>query len=278
MTLQTRINDLVVYHWTTRNLKPTILWLHGYTMDGSIWEDIWRELPEFAHVAPDLPGHGRSRRFSENESLSSIARSVEEIAREFDARHIVSISFGGTVGLQLGIQVKGFFKSLTVCSAGIGGGPVDLESQACNRELNQMYNDRGIGAWLTARWLQSPPEIFSGLRLRPPIFEKIAEVIRQHCWQELADGTMNRISSSQQSKNQLKNITLPTLVLVGEQDMDSFKRAAEIIRRSIPSASRKYLPGVGHLGLLEDPGAKAQVLRDFISSVEAMTPNEHPDS
>ena len=266
---QVYVDDIAVHELDTGTGKPIVLWLHGYTMDGSIWEEAWGELPEFAHVAPDLPGHGVSRQFTESESLSSISASVEKVAREFNARHVVSISFGGTVGLQLGIDVKDFFQTLIVCSPGIAGGPVDLESQACNRELAQMYAQNGAGPWMASRWLQSPPEIFSGLRVRPRMFDKATDIINRHSWHELENGVMSRISQSKQSKAELGNINIPTLVLVGENDMESFKRTAEIIRRSVPNANRQYLPGVGHLGLLESPESQARVIREFISNVTA---------
>ena len=101
------------------------------------------------------------------------------------------------------------------------------------------------------------------------MFDKATDIINRHSWHELENGVMSRISQSKQSKAELGNISIPTLVLVGENDMESFKRTAEIIRRSVPNANRQYLPGVGHLGLLESPESQARVIREFISNVTA---------
>src|SRR4029077_8416311 len=39
---------------------PTVLWIHGYTLDSSLWADLWQRLPGYRHIGVDLPGHGSS--------------------------------------------------------------------------------------------------------------------------------------------------------------------------------------------------------------------------
>ena len=60
--------------------RRRILWLHGYTLDGSIWETLLSGLPEMDHLAPDLPGHGKSRPFCIDDTLDALAQSVLELA------------------------------------------------------------------------------------------------------------------------------------------------------------------------------------------------------
>ena len=37
-----------------------VLWVHGYTMDSSLWQPLWDELPGWHHFGIDLPFHGTS--------------------------------------------------------------------------------------------------------------------------------------------------------------------------------------------------------------------------
>ena len=78
-------------------VKGRILWIHGYTLDGSIWAEIWERMPEFNHFAPDLPGHGKSRRIAGNDALRDLTDSIIQLANEREVTHLVGISFGGMI-------------------------------------------------------------------------------------------------------------------------------------------------------------------------------------
>ena len=39
---------------------PKVIWLHGYTLNSSVWLPLWRRLPGWTHIGIDLPGHGAS--------------------------------------------------------------------------------------------------------------------------------------------------------------------------------------------------------------------------
>ncbi len=50
--------------WRLRETNPdaaeAVLFLHGFTLDGTYWEETAGKLARRRCVAPDLPGHGRS--------------------------------------------------------------------------------------------------------------------------------------------------------------------------------------------------------------------------
>ncbi|RYD74897.1 MAG: alpha/beta fold hydrolase [Verrucomicrobiaceae bacterium] len=101
---------------------PVWLWVHGYTLDGSVWQKLWDHLPQVTHVAVDLPGHGRSAPLGVNVSTSSFASAVLHTAAECGATVLAGLSFGGTVALQAAIQEIGtgyLALILGLCLAGI---------------------------------------------------------------------------------------------------------------------------------------------------------------
>jgi pimeloyl-ACP methyl ester carboxylesterase len=77
--------------------------------------------------------------------------------------------------------------------------------------------------------------------------------VGRHGFWELRDKTAIRFLAHRQTRNQLRGIGVPTLVLVGDKDLDAFKRSAEWIRRSIPRCRRVDVEGAGHFCLLEAP-------------------------
>src|SRR5262245_54097544 len=155
----------------------TVLWIHGYTLDSSIWEDLWHRLPNWRHVGLDLPGHGGSAPLQEGEDLPEIANRIGRLAVEQKARHLVGLSFGGMVALQAALQFPTFFVSMVLNSPGLGGGPQDTDAQICYVELATLYRERGYGPWLAERWLRSPPDIFTGAADHPALWTSLREVV-----------------------------------------------------------------------------------------------------
>jgi len=238
-----------------------VLWIHGYTLDSSVWRELWSLMPHWYHIGVDLPGHGVSGPMISGEDLAGLARRIGQLAFAHQVDHLVGLSFGGTVALQVALLWPGLFRSLVLGAPGLGGGPQDPAAQVRNLELIRLYRMRGAGSWMTELWMQSPPDIFTGAARHPRLWEQLQEVLDRHSWLELRDPTiMNKLSNYRQREEDLRHIQVPTLLLIGEHDMPAFKRSAELIRRSIPMCERIYVPEVGHLCLLEAPAHISSLL------------------
>ena len=63
---------------------------------------------------------------------------------------------------------------------------------------------------------------------------------------------------------ELKKITVPTLVLVGELDILKTRKYAEIITHEIPGAELVVIPHGGHAICMEKPGEFNDVVLGFV--------------
>lgn len=243
---------------------PLILWIHGYTLDGSIWEPIWDCLPSFEHVAIDLPGHGAALRAPGQGMLAASIATIIVAARDTGARRLAAMSFGGAVALEVLTRQPELFDAALLAAPGVLGGPVDPISADRHLELLALARQRGLGPWLADRWLQSPPDIFTGLRARPERFAPIANVVRRHRFEELIDHASEDLARpGPQLEGFSKDLRLT--LLLGENDMPAFKRCAELIRRAKPGARRVWLSDVGHQPLLEAPQESSEVVLAALS-------------
>ena len=154
------------------------------------------------------------------------------------------------------------FQSVSLAGATFGGASVDPESQRCNQDLKELYRERGLGPWLRARWMATPPDIFRGARQHPELFARLEAVVARHRFSELRSGALRAITEQPQSRRAMSSIRSALLLLVGEHEMSTFKRHAELIRRAVPGAERSHIPDAGHLCLLERPEACAESLRE----------------
>ena len=80
-------------------------------------------------------------------------------------------------------------------------------------------------------------------------------------------GALMGMAERQDRTAQLKEITIPALVVAGEQDhiipVDTARRAAD----TIPGGRFEILPRTGHMPMLEAPDLLSGVLQTFIKSI-----------
>ena len=65
----------------------------------------------------------------------------------------------------------------------------------------------------------------------------------------------------------LKHINLPTLIVIGEEDVLSTAGDGELMRQNIPGSRLKMIPKAGHYAPWERPEAVAPLLRQFLDFV-----------
>lgn len=230
-----------------------VLWIHGYTIDSSVWADLWGRLPEWYHLGIDLPGHGASAPLANYPTLPILGQTIGRLALEQGVRHVVGLSFGSLIALQVAIEFPTAFASLTLGAPALGAGPQDPLAGRRYREMLELYRQRGPGPHMTELWMRWPPDIFKGAAGHPALWQQLQQLVDRHSWVELKDTVMRGFAAHPQTPAALRQITAATLILVGDEEMAAFKYSAELIRRDVPAAEVVYLPHTGHLCMLEMP-------------------------
>lgn len=251
--------------YATTGEGPAVLWLHGYTMDSSLWAELWSELPGFRHIGIDLPGHGDSPPSAPGTTLPQLAASVADVARAENAHCVVALSFGSLVALQLAIDEPDLVTHLALGAATIGGTPATADIRLRYAELATLHRITGLGEALTDRWMTSPPDIFRGTEDHPELRAHIRSVILRHRWTELTDGSFRAINAHRHDATALAKISADTLVLLGSEDMPAYQTNTATLCRTLPRCRAASMPGAGHLCLLEQPAVAARLLAEHLS-------------
>jgi pimeloyl-ACP methyl ester carboxylesterase len=260
----------------TRGDGPSVLWIHGYTMDSSVWEPLWELLPGWRHVGVDLPGHGRSEPLVPGTSLPALAAELAGVARAESATLVVAESIGSMIALQLAVDHPLDVHGLIVGSPTIAGAPAEAGTAGRYRVLAGLARMGADGERLADVWMASPPDIFRGTEQHPELRARLRAIVARHSWRELRDGAMYGLSRHVHTVADLGGIRARTLVVVGGQDMPTFRASAELLRGSVPRCRRVTVPGAGHLCMIERPAAVAPVI-DAHLRLAAMEV-EHADS
>ena len=239
---------------------PAVLWIHGYTMDSSIWAPLWERLPGWRHIGVDLPGHGQSPPLAPGLTLAGLADQVAEVCAATGARRVVGLSLGSCVALQLAADHPDLVGRLIVGAPTIAGAPSEPGTAERHRELKALRRLAPViskripaGELLADLWMQSPPDIFRGTEAHPELRSRLREVIVGHRWEELATGALGSIAAAVHTDHDLRRITASTLVFVGDEDMPTFIANAGRLGRVLPDCRVAPVRAAGHLCLLERP-------------------------
>lgn len=232
---------------------PPVLWLHGYTMNSSIWSDLWSRLPGWTHVGVDLPGHGRSSDIVAGTTLPAAAATIADVARSFGAERMVALSFGTILGLQVALDHPDVCRRLVLSAPALAGGAT--EPGADTRYIN-VIRLAAAGASRTEivdDWMSAPPDIFTGTLTKPVLRFQLRSVIMRHSWAELRTGSMRTMLEHRHTDADLAGLSVELLVLVGGHDMPVTREVASRMERLVPGASSVVIPDAGHLAPLECP-------------------------
>jgi pimeloyl-ACP methyl ester carboxylesterase len=196
-------------------------------------------------------------------TLTDLGRVLADAASAHDIRHVVGLSFGTIVALELVMSRPQAFTTLTLGAPALAGGPVDHAVGARFKELMDLYKLRGAGPWMTELWMRCPPITFAyasdSLRAR------LVSVIDRHAWSELARPGTGILSMTRQTQDlhRLLHSTAKQLYIIGEHELPAFRRTAEILLKIRPDARFAELPGAGHLCLLQSPQETAALLTEL---------------
>jgi pimeloyl-ACP methyl ester carboxylesterase len=237
---------------------PAVLWLHGYTLDSSLWTDLWELLPGYRHIGVDLPGHGSSHPVPAGLTLPGLALELARLARAEDARRVVALSFGTIAALQLAIDAPDVVQRLVVGAPGIGGQYADGVAGRY-QQLAQLRRFTGPGQLMTDLWMSSPPDLFRGTEAHPVLRRRVRDVVMRHDWAELVNGRFRVLAGHAQAES-LGRITADTLVILGDEDMPAYHENTRLLCREVPSCRSHPVPAAGHRVLLERPAEVAAVI------------------
>ena len=116
------VTDLLHVHRYGPTRPPQILAVHGLTGHGRRWQTLaTRHLPEFAIIAPDLIGHGRSSwaaPWNIDANVGALAALLEADAD--DPVVVVGHSFGGAVALNLAAARPDLVAALVLLDPAVG--------------------------------------------------------------------------------------------------------------------------------------------------------------
>lgn len=246
---------------------PPILFSHGLLWDTRLFAPQVAVLKgRYRCIAYDHRGQGRSAVGTmpsiDMDTLTDDAIALID-ALDLGAVHFCGLSMGGFIGMRLAARHPGRLRSLVLCET--SADPEPVENVRKYRALN--FVARTVGLWAVAGSVM--PIMFG----RTPLGDA-ARKDEVAGWRRILRGNrraiwraVNGVIERRGVYDELGRIDVPTLVVVGEEDVATVPAKAERIAAAIPGATLVRIPYAGHSATVEQPAAVTAELERFLDGL-----------
>lgn len=235
------------YELSGKGGAPILTLSHSLGTSLSMWDSQMQVLEDHYQVLRyDTRGHGASDAPPGAYTLDMLGEDVLGMldALGIEKVYFVGLSMGGMIGQYLALNYSDRLEKLVLCDT---AAILPQEAQPIWQERIDLAREKGMEAlvdgtlerWFTPSFLkQNPPEV---------------ERIRQQFLSTPADGYMGCSEAIRRLNylERLREIKMPTLIIVGEEDPGTPVAAAEAMHQAIAGSRLVILPSAAHLSNVE---------------------------
>lgn len=249
-------------HYLDQGTGAPVLLIHGHTLDRRVWNGVADRLVEAGRrvIRPDLRGHGLSSRpesgFHWIHHAADMAAVLDEV--EVDRLTIVGFSLGGGVALEMALAMDRRLDGLVLLSPVMPDRPFEPEFMDNLREVARAVRSEGVRSAMLGPWAASP--LFAASMRKPEVVAALEEIVRDFPGADYLATARDRVERDWKLPDRLAEITAPTRVAVGSEEMAGFRAFADEAAAGIPGATLEVLEGCGHLLPLEAPQRVAEII------------------
>lgn len=259
------LNGIAIHYQTigAPKGKPTLVFANSLGTDFRIWRDVIVRLAgDYAILTYDKRGHGLSDIGDTPYEMDDHVSDLEALLDHLEVRDaiICGLSVGGVIAQGLYARRKDLVRALILCDTA----PKIGDTESWNARIRTV-EESGIAAladgilerWFTPEFRRADNAEFIGYRnmlTRSPAagYAGTCAALRDCDYTE-----------------QARQIGVPTLCVVGEEDGSTPPDMVLDMAKRIPAARYEVIEGAGHIPCVEQPDALVAVMRAFISGLDA---------
>jgi YbgC/YbaW family acyl-CoA thioester hydrolase len=248
-----------------RGEGPAVLFVHGYPFDRSIWRDQIDSLDGYRRIAPDLRGMGQSDAPDLGYGMGIYAADLAALLDALGVSEVVlcGLSMGGYVIFEFLRRWRDRVRGLILMDTRAEGD--STEGRRARDVAAATARESGAGAVGEA---MLPKVLASGSEERAPeVVERVRRIMAATPVAGMV-GALAAMRDRHDSTGLLPTLAgLPTLIVVGEEDVLTPPDAARRMATLIPGARLVVIPGAGHVPPLERPSETTAEIREFLRVV-----------
>jgi len=245
---------------------PALALVHEGICDSRMWDGQWESYARrFRVLRGDLRGFGRTPleagRYSNARDLIEALElhGLERVA-------LVGVSLGGRVVLEVGLARPDLVRALVLVAPGLPGHDWSKETVAGWAEEEAALESGDLDAAVEVNlrmWVDGPrrgPD-----EVDPEVRARVGEMQRRALELQVpvGDGAEEELLVPDLAER-LGEIGVPTLVLIGEEDLPDMHAISDRLAREIPGARQATIAATAHVPSMERPAEFDELVLGFL--------------
>ncbi len=241
-----------------------MVFIPGFTLDTRMWDDQFEYFAQhFQVIRYDMRGFGKSA--VPTETPYSHAEDLKALLDHLDIKkvYVVGLSMGGGVAIEFTLMYPEYAEALVLLDAGIPGFGWSPEAKA---RLGLVWEEAGSGGIPAAKlsWLAHP--FFTPAQRQPAVAVRLAQIVEEYSgWHFVHENHEHHLQPP--AAQRLREISIPTLAMVGQYDVPDFLNMTEFIGEEVPQARNIIIPHVGHMSNMEAPEEVNHAMFEFFKEL-----------
>ena len=258
------------YFYEEKGSGFPVVFAHGLTFDRHMWDHQVEALSSrYRCIAYDLLGHGGSAAGQGDYSLEDEATNLHALMQQLGASpaHLVGLSMGAMTAMRLALAQPQAVRSLALLDTSAEEELPDRRPQyealatMARTQGPQAAVDAVLPLMFSQAFMQGQPEVLAHERQK---------FLAQNM--DGIEGATKAVTRRTSVLERLPQIKLPTLVIVGSEDVATTPDKSQHIVEGISGARLETIPGAGHMTPIEQPERVSEILGGFLAAVDSASP------
>ncbi len=262
------INNVNYYYTDSQIGDEIIVFSHGLLWSGQMFHKLENHFKKkFRIITYDHRGQGQTEAPADGYDMDTLYDDAVKLIETLCPNqkvHFAGLSMGGFVGMRLAARRPDLLKSLILMETSADAEP--LENVSKYRTLNKVV--KWLGTWAVVSKVM--PIMFGQKFLNDPSRKAEKKEMERQMKLCKAPGITKAVEGVIDRKpiyDELANIKLPTLIMVGTQDVATVPAKAERIHSVIENSKLVYIEGGGHTSSIEEPEQINKAIETFLENI-----------
>ncbi len=260
------LNNLVVsYTDQGPDNAPVVIFVHGFPLNKSMWDNQVKHFREnYRVISYDIRGHGNSDAGTDDFSISLFVNDLIAFMDILKVKKatLCGLSMGGYIALNAIENFPDRFDALILA---------DTNCRADTREAREKRMsaintilEKGVADYAG----ESVKKLFAvdSFNTHKAEIDSVRDMIC-NTQEESICCTLLALAAREETCQKLSGISVPVLLLVGEEDQITPPKAAQLMHKSIQNSTLFVIPHAAHLSNLENPDVFNEQVKQFLSTV-----------
>ena len=265
------VNGTRLYYEVAGEGHPLVL-NHGGLVDNHLWDDQFAEFAKhFKVIRYDMRGFGDSGMIKNGMEPYSMERDLYSLLQFLNIQktYVMGLSMGGSLSIDFTMQYPEMVDALITVGAGLSGFEEEdsVEFKAMEEKMEEAFRSGDIARSVEISlqiWTDGPfrtPE-----QVNPQVRERV-RAMTTHNFERGDDEEVRPQPIEPPAAGRLSEIHVPTLIIVGGEDVEFILSIADKLERDILGAKKVVIPRTAHHLNMEKPQEFNRVVIDFLEHV-----------